>query len=102
MAGGAKSAAALIRDGASHATVELTIANGGPDPFHPHGFDTPPTTLTVTLKLTKIDGNRATSNYWINGTSVTQRRVKELAEFYNYEVQLLDLSHLLHTLHPSL
>ena len=92
-AGGAKSAGGLIRDGASYGLVELTIANGGPDPFTFEGLAPPEAAgeLTVTLRLTRsIQGgnnNKISSAYSINGKSVPLRRIKELAEFYSYEVE---------------
>ena len=85
-AGGAKAAGSLVRDGAAWAQVELEIANGGPDPFALESGAAPPK-LTVSLKLSKQDSGKTTQAYAINGTSVPARRVRELADFYNYEVE---------------
>ena len=84
-AGGAKAGSGLVRDGSSIASVDLAIANGGPDPFYVDDDRAPPT-LVVSLKLTRQESGRTTSQYSINGVSCPQKRVKELAEFYNYEV----------------
>lgn len=75
-----------MRDGSSWAQVDLEIANAGPDPFHVDGLGAP-ATLTVTLKLARQESGRTSSSYTINGVKAKHGQIRELADFYNYEVE---------------
>ena len=86
-AGGQKAGGGLVRDGSDWAKVELEIANAGPDPFHLDGAAGAPATLTVMLRLARHESGRTSSHFSINGAATTQKKVRELAEFYNYEVE---------------
>ncbi len=87
-AGGSKAASGLIRDGSDSASVELHIANGGADAFTLDS-GAAPATLVVRLRLTRMgaEGARTSSSYAINEASATLKKVRELADFYNYEVE---------------
>ena len=85
-AGGSKSASSLICDGADSASVELHIANGGPDAFTLES-GAAPATLIVRLRLSRASATRTSSTYSINDSSITLKKVRELADFYNYEVE---------------
>ena len=94
-AGGARAAGGLIRDGFDSAYVELTIANGGPDPFvldlcgAGSSGGAAPEKLVVALRLSRngAQPHKTVSAYSINGRAVPLRTVRELADFYNYEVE---------------
>jgi hypothetical protein len=85
-AGGSKSASSLICDGADSASVELRIANGGPDAFTLE-CGAAPATLIVRLRLSRASATRTSSTYSINDSSISLKKVRELADFYNYEVE---------------
>jgi len=85
-AGGSKSASSLICDGADSASVELRIANGGPDAFTLE-CGAAPATLIVRLRLSRASVTRTSSTYSINDSSISLKKVRELADFYNYEVE---------------
>ena len=88
-AGGQKAGSGLVRDGSSWASVQLEIANGGPDPFYLDDDGSPPAPkLVISLRLNKNEATgRTTSAYSINGHATPLKKVRELAEFYNYEVE---------------
>lgn len=85
-AGGSKAASGLIRDGSDSAQVELTIANGCGDAFTLDNGSAP-ATLVVRIRLAKTSETRTSSSFAINEQSVPLRKVRELADFYAYEVE---------------
>ena len=85
-AGGAKATANLIKEGTSYSSIELTLANGAEDPHQLDNGEVPES-LVIRWRATLGAGGKATQEFRLNGVAVPQKRIRELADHFNLQVE---------------
>ena len=83
---GAKAASGLVREGASTATVELVLANGGVDRFKIESGETP-ADLVLSWRANLMSGGGVKQEFKINGVRTTQKQVEVVREHFNLQVE---------------